>query len=318
MSKYLCRVFKKNGSQDAGKVIHYCFKLLTQFQKGLVSVPPNLTKAQRADMYIRFYHLQNLQAPTEDLKSSLRECFRLLSIWESTRDLHMALLAAINLYQGIVAYESKDATCDDEEENVPAEPNPPIPRDSSPVTSPNPEPGTEATAAYTDQDRSPYVAFNQYLMSNFSNRQGSIRALGSSRLLFPLKVHADRIESLRRGSDNTLSLDVAVGAPAWCQDYSEACLKIDLAKQALDEALPNKQTERALAALSALLDGTFSLTAWFVQRIGILPADADPSKVEFGLLPLVASLESTAKHYASKTISLEEITAYLGQEIYTP
>jgi hypothetical protein len=105
---------------------------------------------------------------------------------------------------------------------------------------------------------------------------------------------------------------------AWCQDYSEACLKIDLAKQALDEALPNKQTERALAALSALLDGTLSLTAWFVQRIGILPADADPSKVEFGLLPLVASLESTAKHYASKTISLEEITAYLGQETYTP
>lgn len=48
-------------------------------------------------------------------------------------------------------------------------------------------------------------------------------------------------------------------------DYATACAKIDIAKSHLDEALPNRQRERVLAAMVALREGVLELEQYLVS-----------------------------------------------------
>lgn len=305
MSKYLCRSFKKNGLQDIEKVLHYCYKLMSLQQTGKADIPRGLTVAQRADLYVRFYQAQDLQAPNEDLRRLVRDCFRHLSTWETFRDLYILFDCVVALHTAVKEYDPPNRVSTPD-----------------PVMS-EPSVGSEPDRNYVQQDATPTpppVSPNQARaqamtswVEHLRSLRGSIDVLAASRLIYPLSVHSSRVEALRRSKESTLNLNIDGAFPAWCSDYSEACLKIDLASSALDEALPNRQTERALAALAALVDGTFSLVAWFLPRVGVLSADGGVSN---SLLSTVDLLLNHTHHHASKILSKEEINAYLGHEVW--
>jgi len=290
MSKYLARVFKKNGIQDVEKVLHYCYKLMYQVYLGKADVPRGLTVAQRADLYVRFYRAQNLQAPTQDMLTAVKDCFRHLSSWETLRDLRIVFQSVLDLHKLMTELESDTAA---------EEPGP----------------------SYVDPDRDLKTKETPVLSADAQSIRGSLHTLAGSlgfisgtQLVFPISVHQGLVESLRRSKNSGLPLTVFNAAPSFCSDYSEACLKIDVGVSALDESLPNQQLDRSLAALGSVIDGTLSLVGWFVQRVSIRNQE---SAELVGILPLLGAIHDMNRDYAASKLTVGEINTYLGAEVYT-
>lgn len=72
------------------------------------------------------------------------------------------------------------------------------------------------------------------------------------------------IEKLRRVKADTagLSAEVARTANGGWLDYASAGVKLDLGRAHLDEAIPNKQRERAVEALRLMREGVEELSVW--------------------------------------------------------
>ena len=241
MSKYLARVFKKNGLQDVEKVLHYCYKLMHQVYLGKADVPRGLTVAQRADLYVRFYTAQNLQAPTKDLQNAVKNCFRHLSSWETLRDLRIVFQAVLDLHVLLSAWnESQTKTSD------------------SPVSG-EAEVGSEPTAAYVQQDQTP--------VSPATRKREVLRNLAATTpSILPIRVYSDVLEKSRRNYADKIDLLTSRYDPPFCRDYAEAGLKVELAAFHLRESLPNQQSLRTTLAIACLMDGLSSLLCWYNLR----------------------------------------------------
>lgn len=72
------------------------------------------------------------------------------------------------------------------------------------------------------------------------------------------------IESLRRCKPDTkgLSTEVLTTHNGGWVDYASAGVKLDTGRAHLDEAIPNKQRERAVAALKLMQQGLEELSVW--------------------------------------------------------
>lgn len=130
-SKYLCRVFKKNGLQDVEKVMHYLYRLMEEVALGITVVPPDLhlhtsycisvpdrsqfseeyssahplTEPEyagiraltRPEAYKHFFGAQDLNCPTDSLKRTLFNCVADLGSWTSFEDLHRVFISVSEL-----------------------------------------------------------------------------------------------------------------------------------------------------------------------------------------------------------------------------
>jgi hypothetical protein len=264
MSKYLCRVFKKNGLQDVEKVLHYCYKLMQEVHLGISAPPTGLTEAQRADLYIQFYRAQDLKAPTQDLQNCVRDCFRHLSSWESLRDLRIVFQSVCDLHARLSSYTNESIA--------------PSVVDTSgvdPVSGPV-EPGSSPDASYVQQDASPKNG-----PTTEQNVDQLIRSIVSNAVsILPIQVYSKVLEDSRRNSTAPIDLRNFNNHPAFCRDYSEGGLKLELALSHLRESLPNQQSLRTSLAMACLVDGVSSLICWSNLRPGSPPVNPVPLLTE--------------------------------------
>jgi hypothetical protein len=226
-TKYLTRVFKKNGLQDFHKSLHYLFKMIQSvstetYEDRRVSIE------KRVPLYLRFFFAQKLNEPNTDSKASLQNIFWALANWNTVYDLRQVFLLILDLSRAV--YESP----------------------ATPAVDPN-EGGP--TSSYVDQDR------------QAKNVQLAVANLVSqARSILPVAVYVDVLEHVRRDRSSELDLSVCQSDPPFCQDYSEAGLKIDLAMHHLAESIPNHQDLRTEIAMTCLEDGYLSTMAWRALR----------------------------------------------------
>jgi len=91
-TKYIVRVFKKNGIQDLNKALTYLHKLKDNHILRKVYPPksgPELDFKMNQSLY--FFRSQDLRAPTAALLSRLNEVFQLICLWQDDEEIDNAI-----------------------------------------------------------------------------------------------------------------------------------------------------------------------------------------------------------------------------------